>query len=166
MRRLATAMVESGYCTPSDIVGCTPAEIAEMTASAEFTLPDEYLAFLQVLGRNPGTLFQGRAIPFPASLEAREVAQDIAEDEEESLTLDCKFFFGHHQGYIVYFVEEGSPGVFLYQEGHPDVLKLADSFTQWLWESYERSRTIRADGERLEREAERKREQMRAEGKL
>lgn len=166
MERLAAAMVESGYCTPSDVTGCTQTEIAEMTAAAEFALPDDYLAFLQVMGRNPGTLFQGRAIPFPACLEARGVAEDISRDEEENLTLEDKFFFGHHQGYIVYFLERQSPGVFLYQEGHPEVQKLADSFGQWVWDSFERSRSIREENRRLDVEIERKRAQMRAEGKL
>ncbi|MBU3066402.1 SMI1/KNR4 family protein [Nocardia sp. NEAU-G5] len=166
MSRLGTVMVDSGFCTPADIEGCTPDEIAQIVAPAEFPLPTEYLAFLQVFGRKPGTLFQGREIHFPACLLAPTVAEEISEDPEESLTTEDRFFFGHHQGYIVFFFQRGMREVFAYQEGHPNVQTLGENFTSWLWHVLERTRDIRADGERLERETERKRAQMRAEGKL
>lgn len=166
MERLGTVMIETGFCTRADIEGCNPEEIAQVVAPTDFPLPSDYLAFLKVFGRKPGTLFQGREIPFPACLLAPTVAREISEDPSENLTLDNRFFFGHHQGYIVFFFQRGAREVFAYQEGNPNVQKLDDDFTSWLWHVMERTRDLRADGERLERETERKRAQMRAEGKL
>jgi hypothetical protein len=121
--------------------GCTDHEIEDLIRFAEpFRLPDEYLAFLTVLGRNRGKFFPGTWISYPTPLTLRPDVEEVAADPTEYLTTDGRFFFGHHQGYKFYFFQEGSPAVFHYQEKHPDVEKLADSFLQWLWQVLERTR--------------------------
>ena len=70
----------------------------------------------------------------------RPDVEEVAADPSENLTLDGRFFFGHHQGYKFYFFQEGSRAVYHYQEKHPVVETLADSFLQWLWQILERTR--------------------------
>ncbi|MGF6884852.1 hypothetical protein ABIA39_008656 [Nocardia sp. GAS34] len=167
LERLRQEMLHTEYTTPDTFAGCSTEEIQQVVdAASPIQLPDEYIAYLQLFGRGSGTLFRGSNICYPAPLESRESAEDIASDPEETLTLENRFFFGDHQGYTVYFFEQGSDAVFGYAEGHPEVLRLAETFTQWLWETFRRSQAIRADSERLRAETAKKRAQMRAEGKL
>ncbi|QLY32957.1 SMI1/KNR4 family protein [Nocardia huaxiensis] len=138
MKVLCRELLASGIATVDEIEGCSASEIGEVvSAAAQFPLPDEYLAFLRVLGKKAGALFRGTDLFFPTLLEAKEAALDIAEGPDESLKLEDRFFFGHHQGYKVYFFELGSPAVFAYQEGHPEVELLADSFLKFLQHALE-----------------------------
>ncbi|MEV0111163.1 hypothetical protein AB0H42_33235 [Nocardia sp. NPDC050799] len=111
-------------------------------------------------------LFSGIARVYPAPLTAREAAEDVASDPEETLTLENRFFFGHHQGYEVYFFEYGNSAVYSYVEEYPFDQKLADNFILWLWNVFHRSKELRDRSVQLRRETEAKREQRRAEGKL
>jgi hypothetical protein len=70
----------------------------------------------------------------------RRDVEEVAADPAEYLTAEGRFFFGHHQGYKFYFFKQESQVVYLYQEGYPEVQKLADSFLGWLWQIYRRTR--------------------------
>ncbi|MGW5921308.1 SMI1/KNR4 family protein [Nocardia fluminea] len=138
MKRLRQELLASGVASEDDIMGCSASEIEDVLSSAgSFRLPDQYLAFLQVMGRRAGELFEGTDIFYPRSLEAREAAIDVASGDGESLSLENRFFFGHHQGYKVYFFEPDSPAVFTYQEGHPEVRVLAKSLLAFLQHALE-----------------------------
>ena len=165
--RFRQGLLDVDFASPDDIVGCTDEEISRVSAVATFPLPDEYLAFLKVLGRRAGTFFPGTSIYFPEPLDVFGCAEDIAGEPGEDLTLENRFFFAHHQGYRVFFFERGRPEVFIYQEGHPgEIQKLGETFLSWLWSVLERSQALREDSKRLRAETEEKRAQMRAEGKL
>lgn len=167
LEALREAMVTSGFTSSDTFEGCSPEEIDTVVeAAGSVGLPEDYLAFLQVFGRRAGTLFRGSHVCYPEPLTAREAAEDLASDPEETLTLENRFFFGHHQGYEVYFFEHGNSAVYSYVEGHPFDQKLADTFIQWLWDVFHRSKQLRDRSAQLRRETEAKREQMRAEGKL
>ncbi|MGF6889653.1 hypothetical protein ABIA39_009114 [Nocardia sp. GAS34] len=161
------AMISSGFTTSDTFEGCSQDEInAVIEAAGSVELPGDYLAFLQVFGRHAGTLFRGSHVCYPEPLTARDAAVDVASDPEETLTLENRFFFGHHQGYEVYFFEHASDAVYSYVEGHPFDQKLADNFTQWLWDVFHRTKELRDRSEQLRQDTERKRAQMRAEGAL
>ncbi|BEK94107.1 hypothetical protein NSK11_contig00071-0047 [Nocardia seriolae] len=134
MEALRRDLLISGIAVSSDeIVGCSDNEISRIVAAAEsFPIPGTYLAFLKVFGRKAGDLFRGTDLFFPGLLDAKDAAIDIASGPSEELTLENRFFFGHHQGYKVYFFELGSEAVYGYQEGYPHVQKLADSLVDWL----------------------------------
>ncbi|MFQ6397558.1 SMI1/KNR4 family protein [Nocardia sp. KC 131] len=165
--RFRQALLDTGFATADEIAGCTDEEISRVAAVATFPLPDECLAFLKVLGRKAGTFFQGKGMFFPEPLDTYEAAEGIAAEPGEDLTVEDRFFFGHHQGYQVFFFEKGRPEVFVYVEGHPgEIQKLGESFFGWLWLVCERSQLLREDTERRRAENEAVRQQMRAEGKL
>jgi hypothetical protein len=164
--RFRQSLLDTGFATADQIIGCTDEEICRVAAVATFPLPDEYLAFLKVFGRRAGTFLRGQSVFFPEPLDAFEAAEDIAGGAGERLDLVNRFFFGHHQGYRVFFFEKGSPAVLGYQEGHPEVQKLGESFQVWLWQVLERSQTLRENSRKLQAETELKRAKMRAEGKL
>lgn len=134
MESLRHDLLISGIATsPSEIIGCSGSEIAQVVATAgSFPIPDVYIAFLEVFGRKAGDLFRGTDLFFPGCLDAKDSAIDVASGPDETLTLENRFFFGHHQGYKVYFFELGSEAVYGYQEGYPHVQKLADSLVDWL----------------------------------
>ncbi|WP_156161415.1 SMI1/KNR4 family protein [Nocardia vulneris] len=145
MRALCRDLVESGFAKAGEIVGCTADEVAEVVAMAPgaFPVPDEYLAFLAVLGKSAGTFFVGTDLFYPALLEANEAAVDINSGPGEDLSLSDRFFFGHHKGYKVYFFERNSEAVYTYQEGHPEVQRLAGSLLEFLRQAFEIQRNLR-----------------------
>ncbi len=112
-------------------------------APGAFPVPDEYLAFLAVLGKSAGTFFVGTDLFYPALLEANEAAVDINSGPGEDLSLSDRFFFGHHKGYKVYFFERNSEAVYTYQEGHPEVQRLAGSLLEFLRQAFEIQRNLR-----------------------
>ncbi|WP_342801244.1 hypothetical protein [Nocardia sp. No.11] len=138
MKHLRRELLASGVASEDEIMGCSASEIEDVSSSAgSFRLPGQYLAFLQVMGRRAGKLFEGTDIFYPRSLEAREAAIDVASGDGESLSLENRFFFGHHQGCKVYLFEPDSPAVFTYQEGHPEVRMLAESLLAFLQHALE-----------------------------
>lgn len=141
-RRLREAIIDAGFADRETISGCADEEIQELVRFAEpFELPDEYLAFLTVLGSDRGNFFPGTWISYPTAMVLRPDVEEVAADPSEHLTLDGRFFFGHHQGYKFYFFQEGSQAVYHYQEKHPDIEELAGSFLQWLWQILARTRS-------------------------
>lgn len=137
--------MKSGFAKTGEIVSCAADEVAEVVAAAPdaFPVPDKYLAFLTVLGKSAGALFVGTDLFYPPLLEASEVAADISSGIGEALSLSDRFFFGHHQGYKVYFFERNSEAVYTYQEGHPEVQRLASSFLEFLRQAFEIQQNLR-----------------------
>lgn len=160
--RLPAALVESGWAKADDIIGCSESEIEQVQQSAQFPLPDDYVSFLKKMGHRAGRLFQGKVLYFPAMMESPEVADYLAADPRQSLTLDNRFFFGDHQGYIVYFFQKDDPAVYSYQEGHPEdpAHRVADSFAEWAWRYFEWSLELHAENRELFESRQRKREAM------
>ncbi|WP_147129423.1 SMI1/KNR4 family protein [Nocardia ninae] len=138
--------------TVDEITGCTADEVAEVVSSAPdgFPIPDEYLAFLEILGRGAGGFFVGTDLFFPSLLAANEAAADVSSGPGETLSLQNRFFIGHHQGYKVYYFDPGSEAVYAYQEGCPENQRLANSFLCFLRQAFEFQKHGNPDGtERL-----------------
>jgi hypothetical protein len=160
-------MLASGLSKPENFLGCSEEEIARVVeAASPFLLPDEYLAFLEAMGRRCRPLFVGSGINYPEPLDAVEAADDVASGPDEALTLDNRFFFGHHQGYIVYFFEADSPAVFGYKEGDPQVHRLADDFIDWMWIEWKATRAALQRIRERDARTEAKHAQLRAEGEI
>jgi hypothetical protein len=160
--RLAESLIELKMAEPEEIRGCADGEVERISATAPFSLPADYVDFLRVMGRGAGRLFEGSWFFYPGMLEAPEAAQEIAAEPGESLTLDGRFFCGHHQGYQVYFFEEYLPAVYYYYERHSEtpVFRVADSFTGYAWQFRDYLLKLREDNLRLFEERQRKREEM------
>ncbi|MFD4444880.1 SMI1/KNR4 family protein [Nocardia sp. NPDC058519] len=144
-------LIESGFATSDSIIGCDSAEIAQVYSVTPegFPIPDEYQAFLEYMGKKAGTLFRGTDLFFPRMLDAIEAAEDVFGKE---LALEGKFFFGHHQGYKVYFFKRGSGAVYAYQEGSSEDQKLADGFIEFLRQSWRIQQKTRKSTEAMRRE--------------
>ncbi|MEV6771218.1 SMI1/KNR4 family protein [Nocardia sp. NPDC051030] len=159
--RLRTALLDSELADQASIIGCTVSEIQQVAQKSPIPLPDEYLAFLQVMGRKAGRLFRGTSVFFPEPLDAVVAAEDIAGDTGETLTLENRFFFAHHQGYQVFFFENHQPNVYCYVERNPDRIQtLAESFLDWAWRAHEITLELRIEGKRLFESRQQKREAM------
>lgn len=105
------------------------------------------------MGKRAGTLFKGTDLFFPRMLDAVEAAEDVA---GKGLALDGQFFFGHHQGYKVYFFKRGSDAVYAYQEGSSEDQKLADGFIEFLRQSWRIQQKTRESTEAMRRERDRR----------
>jgi len=160
--QLARALVAEQLASPSDLVGCDERDIGEVQGLSPIPLPADYVAFLRRMGRKSGRLFQGSTLRFPALTEATEVAQDIANDPQESLTVQDRFFFGHHQGYKVYFFQRDDPAVYGYYERHPETPaeKLAGTFSDWAWNFFNVIVKLRNDSLRDHESRQQEREAM------
>lgn len=144
-------LIESGFATSESIIGCDSSEISQVHALAPegFPIPDEYQAFLEYMGKKAGTLFSGTDLFFPRMLDALEAAEDVS---GQGLALDGQFFFGHHQGYKVYFFKRGSGAVHTYQEGSSKDHKLADGFIEFLRQSWRVQQKTRESTASMRRE--------------
>ncbi|TCJ89379.1 hypothetical protein [Nocardia alba] len=144
-------LIGSGFATSDSIIGCDAAEIEQVRSVAPdgFPISDEYQAFLEYMGKKAGTLFKGSDLFFPRMLDAIEAAEDIS---GKGLALDGQFFFGHHQGYKVYFFKRGSGAVYAYQEGSSEDQKLADGFIEFLRDSWRIQQKTRESTEAMRRE--------------
>ncbi|WP_223885275.1 hypothetical protein [Nocardia colli] len=86
----------------------------------------------------------GTDLFYPSLLEANEAAADISSGPGEALSLRDRFFFGHHQGYKVYFFDPDSDAVYAYQEGSPENQLLANSFLAFLRQAFELQKNLRS----------------------
>ena len=112
------------------------------------------------MGKRAGKLFRGTSIFYTDSLDAVVAARDIAEDPREDLTLEHRFFFGHHQGYKVYFFANDH-AVYSYVERHPgEIQRLDTNFLSWLWHAYDNLLESRKESRRLFEERQVKRAAM------
>ncbi|WKG11575.1 hypothetical protein QX204_09025 [Nocardia sp. PE-7] len=143
-------LIESGFATSDSLIGCDSAQIAEVYSVAPegFPIPDEYQAFLEYMGQKAGTLFSGTDLFFPRMLDAIEAAEDVS---GKGLELDGQFFFGHHQGYKVYFFKRGSRAVYAYQEGSSEDRELAEGFIEFLRQSWRIQQKTRESTEAMRR---------------
>lgn len=139
MRSLCRDLVGLGLAAVDDISRCTADEVAEVVSAAPdgFPVPDEYIAFLELLGRGAGRFFAGTDLFYPSLLGANEAAADVSSGPGETLSLRNRFFFGHHQGYKVYYFDWGSEAVHAYQEGFPESQSLANSYLDFLRKALE-----------------------------
>ncbi|WP_434422039.1 SMI1/KNR4 family protein [Nannocystis pusilla] len=80
--------------------GCTQAEIDELTQFAGRPLPDAYVKFLQLAGRNSDTITRGSDAYYPIIFELRQWAINILTEANCPYTLPHDMFvFSMHQGY-------------------------------------------------------------------
>ncbi|MFE3988276.1 SMI1/KNR4 family protein [Nocardia tengchongensis] len=159
--RLRSALIESGLASSDGFAGCTDEEIAAIQSVSPIPLPSDYVAFLQLMGHRADGLFQGRGVFYPEPLDTYVDVRDLVEKDGENISMDGRFFFGHHQGYVFFFFEKEDPAVYSYTERHADDLRrLSDSFLAWGWAHYEQALEVRARGRLMFEERQQKREAM------
>ncbi|MFZ6185942.1 SMI1/KNR4 family protein [Nannocystis pusilla] len=80
--------------------GCSENEIQELEQFAGSPLPQAYVKFLRLAGRNSAAVTIGTDCYYPLILELREVAVELlAEAPRPSILPDNMFVFSMHQGY-------------------------------------------------------------------
>lgn len=100
---------------PDEMQGCSAEELDQIRAECPFEpVPADYLAFMARLGRSASNLFRGSDLHFPACLGTREYAQECRETEDPQVPVGQNFFFGHHQGYVLYYFQPGDERVWTY----------------------------------------------------
>jgi hypothetical protein len=137
-------LIDTGVARPSEIEGCTEAEISQVEAAAGVTLPPVYRALLRAIGKRAGHLLIGTDFQYPWLLSARQDALECLADNGNPFTLpdDAVVFLGH-QGYsFLYFLarEGEDPPVYGMSEAWADFgpRRVADSLSEWLRAAMER----------------------------
>lgn len=64
--------------------------------------------------RGAGNLFRGSDLYYPACLGTGEYARECQREEDDNVPLGDRFFFGHHQGYVLYFFKPDDERVWQY----------------------------------------------------
>jgi hypothetical protein len=82
------------------LAGCTPAEIDEVARFAGQPLPDAYVQFLRLAGRDSDTITRGSDAYYPVLFRLREwAAECLAEAGCPYILPPDMFVFSMHQGY-------------------------------------------------------------------
>lgn len=129
-------IVSAGLAEPSQVVGCTQAEVAEVEVAAGGPLPGIYRLFLQRMGRSAGAFMRGTDVFYPEVLRLRRVANGLLQECGCKWQLgETAFVFSSHQGYQFLFFDRAlgdDPPVLHYLEGDPGPREVATSFSSWL----------------------------------
>ncbi|WP_052745685.1 hypothetical protein [Allosalinactinospora lopnorensis] len=101
--QLAEELLRLDAARPEEIRECTEQEVRQILAECPFgSPPSAYVGFMRRFGRGAGNLFRGSDIHYPACLGLREYAEECRREEDENVPIGERFFFGHHQGYVLY----------------------------------------------------------------
>jgi SMI1 / KNR4 family (SUKH-1) len=122
MEQLARDIVAAGLSSPDELKGCTREEIEELQRKFRITLPETYVEWLRIMGRDAGKFLKGSDAFFPALLELREGAEELlAENGTKFAIPHDAFVFLMHQGYQFLFFRtaqnDPDPQVSHYLEG-------------------------------------------------
>lgn len=117
---------------PEEMVGCGPDELDEILAEfPEVRPPEAYLVFMRELGQGAGNLFRGSSFGYADCLSMREhVAFERRHEDPNTPPVEGRFFFGHHQGYVLYFFKPEDERVWLYIEDDSPEKVNASSFQE------------------------------------
>lgn len=128
-------LTEAGLVNPSEIKGCSAAEIAQIENTFHVQLPAIYKDFMARMGKAAGRFLEGSDHLFPAPLRLRKDAELLLKQSGASFKLDpSHFVFLGHQGYEFLFFDVRDPvdpAVFLLMEGE-EPRKVFAHFSDWL----------------------------------
>ncbi|QVQ53422.1 SMI1/KNR4 family protein [Spiractinospora alimapuensis] len=129
---MKTELVRLDAARPEEMVGCGPDELDHILAEfPEVRPPEAYLVFMRELGRNAGNLFRGSNYGYADCLSMRDHVVFERRHEDPGIpAIEGRFFFGHHQGYVLYFFKPDDERVWLYIENDPPEQVTASSFQE------------------------------------
>ncbi len=132
---LVAELLQLDAARPEEIRGCTEQEIGHVLAECPFGSPPlAYVGFMRRTGRAAGNLFRGSDIHYPNCLGVREYAAECKEHEDPDVALGDRFFFGHHQGYVLYYFQPDDERVWTYTLGGDGEKVTAASFRAFVAE--------------------------------
>ncbi|HYX28635.1 MAG TPA: SMI1/KNR4 family protein [Pyrinomonadaceae bacterium] len=113
IQQLANEIISSGLARESELIGCSEAEIVELEATFNLSLPETYRQWLKTMGRGAGHFLAGSDAFYPTVIENRKYAEELLAETGQPFVLEPDaFVFLIHQGYQFLY--------FLTHEGHPD----------------------------------------------
>lgn len=138
---LAQTLLSLGWAESSEIVGCTPEEIADFQRSAGIEFPKAYTEFLIRMGKGAGKFEAESTWKFqhlkriPSTVK-RMLSREEDDEDEMSFELphSAFVFLESNASQIMYFcLDDGDdPPVYLYELPSPHAEKIASSFTEWI----------------------------------
>ena len=98
-----------------EMAGCSAEAIGAMLrAFPDVAPPTDYLAFMRELGAGSGNLFRGSDFRCADCLEMPDYLRECRA-EDPQVPIGERFYFGHHQGYVLYFFKQGDGRVWCYE---------------------------------------------------
>lgn len=140
---------ELGFVVERAFMGCTDAQLEEISRDQGVQLPASYIALMKVMGRESGYLFDGSVMTYPEVLGLREGALEVCRDYGlPEHILDRVLVFMHHGGFQYWYINcgfEDDPVVWFIQEGcagpitnsHP-LSHLVELYFQFRLKSFQR----------------------------
>jgi len=121
VKQLAERLVATGLASASQMLPCTDIEIGDIERAQGAPLPAAYRAFLKLMGRGAGELFEGSDCFYPEVLDAKLFAKALLVEDGggHKLPQDAIVILVH-QGYQFYYCEASqgeNPPVLHYLEG-------------------------------------------------
>ena len=133
---LCDRLIRLGSVKRSEIIGCTPEQIAEIRMIAGTRLPESYTAFLSIMGCGAGRFFEGIDIHYPDILRVRTIAEELLEEDDSPFRLGSSdFVFSAYLGCQFMFfklAESDDPSLYRYLELSGQPTKIANSFSEFL----------------------------------
>lgn len=134
--RLRDALLQITQRSTRPVVGLTLAEIQALEHAFGVALPDPYVQFLLVAGRDTGSFMFGSDMNASSMVRIRQNALGLLAEAGLPALRVADFVFCSHQGYqFLYFCADGvdsDPPVFYFMEGTSGPTKVYDSFSEWL----------------------------------
>lgn len=130
---LAKTIVDVGWAKPSELAGCSNAEISTLENRRALQLPESYKQFLRVIGHGAGQFNSDAFWTYDTLEDAQTRAIEMLHKNNISVP-ETLFAFDTGDGNFLFFetAEGDDPSVMLYESGDPSTRKLADSFSLWL----------------------------------
>lgn len=133
----ADRVVKSGLSSRWSMKGCSDAEIRRLEDIFEVRLPEEFKAFLRIMGHGAGKFMRGTDIFYRHLFDNRAAAEEMLEEEDNPFYLSpSTFVFSNHQGYIFHAFDCDThlkdPPVFGFADEEPMMKQIANSFSDFL----------------------------------
>lgn len=129
-------IVDSGLAAPNALLGCTHAELDQLSQKLGAPLPEAYRQFLQLAGKGAGQFMQGSDFLQPVIADLQPRARALLAKNGVALFLTSSdIVFLMHQGYEFLFMRPASdkdPAVWAFTEDDDTPTQVYAHFSAWL----------------------------------
>lgn len=137
-KKAVQLLVENGYGPKEEFRGCTDDEIQDIENECNVELPEAYISCMKKIGKYAGGFQRGTEFFYPSVKSQKRYAKNRVSEWNVDFEFESDdFVFCGLQGYSFWFFNtrlSEDPPVFHYMEGDEEATKVADSFSEWLFD--------------------------------
>lgn len=129
--------IKFGKYFSGSISGCSEEEIRLIESQFGFELPEVYIEFLKIMGKESAGIFSGAEISYSLLPQINSIARQTAAENKIPLLNNSFFFFNNLDYSFLYFIagEENNPPVYLLMiaDGPPTNEKVFDKLSDYFF---------------------------------